>query len=125
MSTFCICTYVLLNHHRRKQQIRYGLIIYSSRKRRRYRDYQLIKILFLYVTTNIICTLPFALIFLLNVYKFNSNPQLLILVKCTVLLANLNYCSSFYVYTLGTPLYRRELLNLIRTLRRQFKIFLK
>ncbi len=121
MSTFCICTYFLLNHRRHKQQILYKLRIYSLHNRR-YRDYQLIKILFLYVTTNIICTFPFAIIFLLNVYKSNSNAQLSILLKCTILLTNFNYCSSFYVYTLGTPLYRRELLYLIKTLRRRFVI---
>ena len=123
MSIFCSWTYFLLYHRRQKQQIRYNFKIYSSHKHRHYRYYQLIKILFLYVTTNIICTLPFAITFLLNVYKFNSNPQLSILVKCTILLANFNYCSSFYVYTLGTPLYRQELLYLINTFRKRFIIF--
>ncbi|CAF1047586.1 unnamed protein product [Rotaria sordida] len=117
MSIFCGCTLLLLYRRRQKQQHRYGLNIHSSHKRLRYRDYQLIKVLFLYVTTNILCTLPFAIVFLQYVYKYNSSPQLAIFVKFTVLLGNLNYCSSFYIYTLGTPLYRRELLHLIKTFR--------
>jgi hypothetical protein len=123
MSTFCCWTFFLLSRRRRKQQIRYRLRISSSYKYRRYRDYQLIKILFLYVTTNIMCTFPFAIAFLFNIYKFNANPQLSIWVKYAILLANFNYCSSFYVYTLGTPLYRRELLYLIKTFKRRYMIF--
>jgi hypothetical protein len=119
MSIFCSWTFFLLHHRRRKQQVRYNFKICSSQKYWRYRDYQLIKILLLYVTTNIICTLPFAIVFLINVYKENSDPQLSILVKCTILFANLNYCTSFYVYTLGTPLYRRELIYLIKSFRRR------
>ncbi|CAF0934215.1 unnamed protein product [Rotaria sp. Silwood1] len=117
MSIFCGCTAFLLYRRRCQQQLQYKLNIYISHKRIHYRDYQLIKILFLYVTTNVLCTLPFALVFLQYVYKYNSDPQLSIIVKFTVLLANLNYCSSFYIYTLGTPLYRRELLHLIKTFR--------
>lgn len=114
MSTFCIYTYILLYRRRKKQQNGFKLNIYSIHNNRRYRNYQLIKILFLYVITNIICILPFAIAFLLNVYNFQSDLQLSVIVKCTVLLVNLNYCSSFYVYTLGTPLYRRELIILFK-----------
>ena len=119
MSVLCTCTCILLYKQRRRQQMRYKLRIHSSHRHSHYRDYQLIQILLLYVTTNIICIFPFAIVFLLNVYKSNSNPQLTILLKLTVLLTNVNYCSSFYVYTLGTPLYRRELMYFTQACKRR------
>lgn len=125
MATFCICTYILLYRRRKSQQNRCKLKIYSLQNNRRYRNYQLIKILFLYVITNIICTFPFAIAFLFHVYRFRNGQQISVLVKYTVLLVNLNYCSSFYVYTLGTPLYQRELLCLLKNFKTQFLLFFK
>ena len=118
MSIFCTCTCLFLNHHRDKQRMRGVLRVSSVHSYRRYQDYQLIKLLFLYVATNIICTLPFTVVFLLNVYHYGSAPKLAILIKCTVLLANVNYCTSFYVYTLSTPMYRRELGRMMSDFRR-------
>ncbi len=114
MSIFSSWTLILLHRHRRIQQRKYDSRIILPCKRHYHRDYQLIKILFLYVITNIICTLPFAIIFLLHIYYYDSNNQLFILIKCSILLCNLNHCTNFYIYTLGTPIYRRELKYLIR-----------
>jgi hypothetical protein len=119
MSIVSSWTFISLRRRREKQKKKYNLRIISLNRRRYYRDYQLIKILFLYVTTNIICTLPFATLMLLGVYRYYSDPQLLIFIKYAVLLCNLNHCTSFGVYTLGTPLYRRELLHLIKTIRKR------
>lgn len=120
MSIFSTWTLISLHRRRERQKKKYQLRIIVRRKHRHYRDYQLMKILFLYVTTNILCTLPFALLILLDVYRYHSNGQLMIYIKCAVLLCNLNHCTSFYIYTLGTPLYRRELLRLIRPIQRPF-----
>jgi hypothetical protein len=114
MTIFSSWTLILLRRRRQIQERKYNLRIILPRKRRYHRDYQLIKILFLYVITNIICTLPFAIIFLLHVYHYDSDHRLLILIKCSILLCNLNHCTNFYVYTLGTPVYRRELIYLIQ-----------
>ncbi|CAF2977560.1 unnamed protein product [Rotaria sp. Silwood2] len=60
MSIFSSWTLILLHRHRQKQEKKYQLKIILSHKRRYNRDYQLLKILFLYVATNIICTLPIS-----------------------------------------------------------------
>jgi hypothetical protein len=120
ISIFSCWTLISLRRRQKKQQQKYQLKILLPHNRRRYRDYQLIKILLLYVSTNIICTFPFAILILLDVYRYNSNHQLMPYIKSAVLLCNLNHCASFYIYTLGTPLYRRELIHLIRSRQRHY-----
>ncbi|CAF1324613.1 unnamed protein product [Rotaria sordida] len=120
MSLFSSWTIILLHRHRQNQIKKYQLRIISSYKHHYSRDYQLLKILFLYVTTNIICTLPFSILMLLDVHQYHSGSQLIIFIKCSVLLCNLNHCTSFYIYTLGTPLYRRELIHFIQSFRKRF-----
>ncbi|CAF3273420.1 unnamed protein product [Rotaria socialis] len=125
MSIFSSWTLILLHCYRRKQEKQYHLkIILPSKNHRCNRNYQLLKILFLYVTTTIICTLPFSILMLLHTHQFNSNRQLVVYIKTAVLLCNVNHCTSFYIYTLGTPLYRRELLHLMQSFRRRFVLWL-
>lgn len=113
MSIFSSWTFIHLRQQKRQSNRR----ILLPRKRRYHRDYQLMKILFLYVLTNIICTLPFASTFLLHVSYHNSNPQLLLWIKSSILLCNCNHATSFYIYTLATPIYRRELFHLFTSIR--------
>ena len=120
MFIFSVWTLIFLRHRRRRQQRKYNLRIILPRKRHYHRDYQLIKILFLYIITNIICTLPFAILILLHVYHYRSSSSFLIYIKYSVLLCNVNYSTSFYVYTLHTPIYRREFFLLIQSLIRHF-----
>lgn len=115
MSIFSTWTFLLIRRRRRKHQRKYNLRIIRPRKRHYHRDYQLIKMLVLYVTTNIICTLPFAILLLLHVYHYQSNSSIIIYIKYSVLLCNVNYSTSFYIYTLQTPIYRRELLVLFQS----------
>ena len=119
MSIFSSWTLIHLRHRRRQQERKYNLRIQFPRKHRYHRDYQLMKILFLYVITNIICTLPFASIFLFHVSYHHSSSELLLWIKSFILLCNCNHCTSFYVYTLGTPIYRRELFHLFTSIRRR------
>ena len=119
MSVFSSWTLIHLRHHRRQQEKKSHLRILFPRKHRYHQDYQLIKILVPYVLTNIICTLPFASIFLLHVSYHHSNPQLLLWIKTSILLCNCNHATSFYIYTLGTPIYRREVLRLLASIRRR------
>ena len=115
MSVCCCHTLSSLNSQRRKRQLRCRWSSSSSHVARRRRDYSLIKLSILYVATNIICTLPFTIVFLLNVYQRHSDTQKFMPIKFSVLLLNVNYCTSFYVYTLGTPLYRHELVRSMKT----------
>ncbi|CAF0892550.1 unnamed protein product [Rotaria sp. Silwood1] len=119
MSVFSSWTLILLHSHRKRQEKKYKLIIILPHKHHCSRDYQLLKILFLYVATNIICTLPFSILMLLDVHRYHSSHQLITFIKYSLLLCNLNHCTSFYIYTLGTPLYRRELLHLIESFQRR------
>ena len=117
MSVCCGYTLSSLNRRRQKRKLCCRRSSSTSHVPRR-RDYYLVKLLVLYVATNIICILPFTMVFLFNVYQRRSDSQKLLAIKFSELLLNVNYCTSFYVYTLGTPLYRRELL-------RSMKRFLK
>ena len=110
MSVFSSWTLIHLRHHRRQQEKKSHLRILFPRKHRYHRDYQLIKILVLYVL---------ASIFLLHVSYHHSNPQLLLWIKTSILLCNCNHATSFYIYTLGTPIYRREVLRLLASIRRR------
>ncbi|CAF0722990.1 unnamed protein product [Adineta ricciae] len=122
MTVFSSWTLILLSSRRRKQIKKYQIKTQPLRKRRFYRDYQLIKVLVLYVSTNIICTLPFSFLILLDVYQANLVENPMLYIKYSVLLCNLNHCTSFFIYTLGTPLYRRELIRLIQSIRKRFRM---
>jgi len=68
--------------------------------RLRQRDNQLLKMLFIYVALNVTCTAPFSVTYVqLHVTLF----------RLFGLLLNVNFSTSFYAYTLGTPFYQREL----------------
>ena len=112
MSITSSLTLVLLHRRQQRQKTKFKPIVLSSPKRHRNRDYQLMKVLVLYVTSNAICTLPFALIFLVTIFRANADSQLLLWIKTSVLLCNVNYCTSFYVYTLSMPFYRQEFFHL-------------
>jgi hypothetical protein len=120
MSIFSSWTLFAIRTRRERQQKKYNLHIRSASKLRLCRDYQLMKILFLYVTSNIVCTLPFSILLLMHVNRWSSSNHLILYIRCSVLLCNLNHCTSFYMYTLGTPVYRRELIRLMRSVRERF-----
>jgi hypothetical protein len=109
MIIFCSITVILLRQQRHR-------IMPVNQARLRHRDHQLIKMLFIYVTSNIICILPFSITFFLQTY-YHNNPSPLSdpLVQIFTILVTVAYTSSFYVYTLGTPYYRDELFNLLKT----------
>jgi hypothetical protein len=86
-----------------------------NQTRGRQRDNQLLKMLFIYVISNIICILPFSLTYFIQIYNVQNTSALVsILVQMFILLINVNYATSFYLYTLGTPFYRDELFNLVK-----------
>ena len=113
MSIASSWTLILIHRRRRRYEKQFLFTVLPSHNRHRPRDHQLMKVLFLYVSSNIICTLPFALIFLVHIFREKADMQLLIWIKCSVLLCNVNHCTSFYVYTLAMPFYRDEFFHLI------------
>jgi hypothetical protein len=83
--------------------------------RSRQRDYQLLKMLFLYVVSHLICTIPFSVSLLVVVYELPTpSATATLLFLLSLLLFNINFATSFYIYTLGTPFYRQELCSLIK-----------
>ena len=113
MMIFCALTLFFLRQQRRR-------IMPLNQVRVRQRDNQLIKMLVIYVTTNILCILPFTINYFLQVYiYFNPSPFSSSLVQYSIILLSVTYATSFYVYTLGTPFYRDEFRNLLKDIWRK------
>ena len=108
MIIFCSITWFLLRQQRHR-------IMPINQARLRHRDAQLLKMLFIYVTSNILCIAPFTITYFLEIYYYNNfSPFTNPLVTIFTLLTNITYATSFYMYTLSTPFYRDELLTLLR-----------
>ena len=111
MITLCTTTLISLRRQRRR-------VMPVNQLRTRQRDTQILKILLVYVICHLIFTIPFAVTLLLVVYQqANLSPSLFLLFRCFTLLFNVNFATSFYIYTLGTPFYRHELFFLINSLK--------
>jgi hypothetical protein len=114
MITFCIITLILLRQQRRR-------IMPVNQVRLRHRDNQLIKMLFIYVISNIVCFFPFTVTYMVQIYYYhNVSPFQQYLVKVFTILLDIAYATSFYMYTLGTPFYRDELRGLLQTIWQRF-----
>jgi len=115
MMILCSATFVLLGQQRRR-------IMPVNQARLRQRDYQLLKMLFLYVASHLICTIPFSVVLLIVVYELPQPSDLSILLfRLFVLLFNVSFGASFYIYTLGTPFYRHELCCLINDIHNRIR----
>jgi hypothetical protein len=108
-------TLILLRRQRRR-------VMPINQTRLRQRDNQLLKMLFLYVAFHLICTIPFSVVLLIVVYQLSTvSPLIVLLFRLFVLLFNVNFSTSFYIYTLGTPFYRHELCCLIKEFHTRFR----
>ena len=115
MITFSSATLFFVRRQRR-------LVMPINHLRIRQRDTQLLKMSLLYVICHLIVTMPFAVTLLLVVYQqANLPPSLYSLFRCFTLLLNVNFSTSFYIYTLGTPFYRYELVGLIISIRARMR----
>jgi hypothetical protein len=111
MVILCSITLMFLRQQRRR-------IMPVNQVRLRQRDNQLLKMLFIYVALNVICNVPFAVTYVMLMYQQpNYVPLDVTLFSVFSLLLNVNYSTSFYAYTLGTPFYRHELYNLIKVIK--------
>jgi hypothetical protein len=114
MIIFCTITIILLRQQRHR-------IMPVNQSRMRHRDNQLLKMLFIYVTSNIICIIPFTIAFFIAInFQGNLSSATTAAIQVFTLLANINYATSFYIYTLCTPFYRDELCNLFKSVRQRF-----
>ncbi|CAF3050652.1 unnamed protein product [Rotaria socialis] len=108
MIVLCSIAFVLLRQRRRQ-------IMPINQARLRQRDNQLLKMLFLYVACHLICTIPFSIVLVIAVYQIPTpSATVILLFRLFILLFNINFSTSFYIYTLGTPFYRHELCCLIK-----------
>jgi hypothetical protein len=108
-------TLILLRRQRRR-------VMPINQTRIRQRDNQLLKMLFLYVASHLICTVPFSIVLLIVVYQLPTvSPTMILLFRLFVLLFNVSFAISFYIYTLCTPFYRHELYYLIKDIHNRFR----
>lgn len=115
MVVLCSITFISLRQQRNR-------IMPVNQMRSRQRDTQLLKMLFIYVTWNIICIVPFSVTYFIYIQNDNRTSMTMgNLMQIFGTVIHLTYASSFYVYTLGTPFYRDELLSLLKTVWRRFR----
>jgi hypothetical protein len=113
MVILCSITLMFLRQQRRR-------IMPVNQIRLRQRDNQLLKMLFIYVAFNVICNVPFAVTYVMLMFQQPRYvPMDITLFSLFGLLLNVNFATSFYAYTLGTPFYRHELSNLIQDFKRK------
>jgi hypothetical protein len=114
MMSLSSTTLILLRQQRRR-------VMPINQARLRQRDNQLLKMLFVYVAFHLICTIPFSITLLIVVYQLPTpSPLVVLLFRLFVLLFNVNFSASFYIYTLCTPFYRHELCCLIKDMYNRF-----
>ena len=115
MVILCSITIILLRQQRRR-------IMPVNQTRLRQRDNQLLKMLVIYVALNVICNVPFAVTYvMLMLQQPRYVSQHVVLFRLFALLLNINFATSFYAYTLGTPFYREELYNLLGDVKNKFR----
>ena len=108
MIIFCLTTVILRRQHQRR-------IMPTNQNRSGQRENQILKMLFIYVALNVICTLPFAICHVLMMFEDRLYDRHHVkLLRLLRLLLNINFSTSFYAYTLATPFYRQELRCLIQ-----------
>jgi hypothetical protein len=114
MVILCSVTFILLRQQRRR-------VMPVNQVRLRQRDNQILKMLFIYVLSHLMCTIPFGVILVIVVFELPSpSPLHILLFRLFVLLFNVSFSTSFYIYTLGTPFYRHELCSLIIVIKKRF-----
>jgi hypothetical protein len=111
MVIFCVITMVFLRQQRRR-------VMPVNQARLRQRDNQILKMLFIYVGCHLTCTIPFSVLLIIIVFQLPAPSALnILLCRLFILLFNVSFSTSFYIYKLGTPFYRHELCNLINSIK--------
>ncbi|CAF0785452.1 unnamed protein product [Adineta ricciae] len=115
MVVLCSITFLSLRQQRNR-------IMPVNQARSRQRDNQLLKMLLIYVTWDIICIVPFSVTYFVYIQNGDRTSAIMnTLMEIFGTVIHLIYASSFYVYTLGTPFYRDELFSLLKTVWRRLR----
>ena len=108
MGLFTILT--LGNVRRQSRQIMPSTATHGVHRRL---DRQLMRMLFSQVLTQLVCVLPFATLNLIAVFM-SATTVLTFLNQLARIPLFFSYAASFYVFTLSSPVYKRELMKFIK-----------
>lgn len=111
MAVLCILT--LMNIRRQSRTIRSTLVNGNISLHRRL-NRQLIQMLFSQVLTQLLCTLPFAIINLLELVTNTDGDLFAFFYQLCIIPLFVSYSTSFYVFTMSSRLYRQELIKLFK-----------
>jgi hypothetical protein len=109
MGVLCILT--LINIREQAQRIRPALVSGGNNLRRM--DRQMMRMLFSQVLTQLLCILPFATINLVGLFVDTSTTIYTFFEQIFILPLFVSYTTSFYVFTLSSRIYRKELMRII------------
>ena len=112
-----LCILTLINMRRQARQVRPMLANTNETHRRL--DKHLIRILFSQVLTQLICILPFAIISLVALFINTSTTIYNFFEQMFILPLFVSYATSFYIFTLSSRVYRKELYKILRLQRIQ------
>ena len=115
MGIFCALTFI--NIRQQSRRIQPALVAGNNNRRSRIQG-QMIKMLFSQVLTQLLCILPHAIISLLSLFINTSTTIYSFFNQIFILPLFVSYTTSFYVFTLSSPVYRQELMKIMWFLRR-------
>jgi hypothetical protein len=109
MGVFCILT--LINIRQQARRITPALATGNDSLRRI--DRQMIRMLFLQVFTQLLCVLPFAILSLVSLFIDTNTTIYSFFDQIFILPLFVSYTTSFYVFTMSSRIYRKELMKII------------
>jgi hypothetical protein len=115
MGLFCALTFI--NIRQQSKRIQPALVAGNNNRRTRI-ERQMIKMLFSQVLTQLLGILPYAIISLLSILIDTQSIVFAFFSEIFILPLFVSYTTSFYVFTLSSPIYRQELMKLMWFLRR-------
>jgi hypothetical protein len=114
LPSFCmalLCILTLKNIRRQARQI--GVALATGSEGHRRLDRHMIRMLFSQILTQFFCILPFATISLLSLCMNSTTIIFSFFNQITILPLFVSYAISFYVFTMSSRIYRKELLKFI------------
>ncbi len=109
MGVLCILT--LINIREQARRIRPTLVSGNNNLRRI--DRQMMRMLFSQVLTQLLCILPHAIISILALFINTNSTIYNFFSQIFILPLYVSYTTSFYVFTLSSRIYRKELIRII------------
>jgi hypothetical protein len=109
MGVLCILT--LINIREQARRIKPALVSGNNNLRRI--DRQMMRMLFLQVLTQLLCILPHAVINIVALFINTNSTIYNFFSQILYLPLYVSYTTSFYVFTLSSRIYRKELIRII------------